>query len=40
MNVMTDYEEIAKLTSRRDECLSIIDEKSERWFELLEKQGA
>ena len=38
MNTISDFEAIQKLTQERSSLEQQIDEKSERWMELLEKE--
>lgn len=38
MNDITDYETIQSLTSQREELATQLEQESERWMELLEKQ--
>lgn len=40
MNETTDFQTIQSLTSQRDEASSQLEEESERWIELLEKESA
>ena len=40
MNETTDFQTIQSLTSQRDEASLQLEEESERWIELLEKESA